>query len=315
MDRSQRLQVCGPLYSLSLSVFAHFVSSFFPSAFETAWSIFGSTGIVLSLRNTNFAHPFFDGNFWSCFQNEDEKLFLGGFTPFTFNCIRNIPKSQKFSKSTKIINILREMLLGYPLPGIKPVPSDVSRMSLMIKAELDAVYLDDPYTGKLPLYTVHLFHQFLCSKTEIVINWKWMDMDFWYHDPGLGCNVYGFKKCRNLFVSENGSGSLQMSSLVNLCENIKSMVVMSQPGMEYIPSIALDDGFLTEILSSIKSLNDRGNRKFKEFVIVKPSDSISEFIKLNQQRFSKMGWTLKEEKYAVPGRAGKATKSLWIIRN
>ena len=183
----------------------------------------------------------------------------------------------------------------------------------MIKAELDAVYLDDPYTAKLPLYSVHLFHQFLNQKTEIIINWELMNDDFMYHDKTWDRDFYGFKKFRPLFVTENGSGNLKISYIVNLCENVESFVVMSCTD-KYIPSIALDHTFLSEILSSIKSLNERGSSKFKEFVIVSPSDSIPYFINLNQQRFNQMGWRLTRKMYSHPKRSGNAPNSLWITK-
>ena len=183
---------------------------------------------MLSIVNDNSGLPFIDGNYWSCFQNEDEKLYLGGLTQFTFECIRNIPENQKFSKPIKIINILNTMLAGFPVVGIKPVHSDIDRMSTMINAELDAVYLDDPYTAKLPLYSVHLFHQFLNHKTEIIINWEWMDRDFIQHHENADRDIYGFHKFRPLFVTENGSGNLKISYIVNLCENMETFVVMIQ---------------------------------------------------------------------------------------
>ena len=232
---------------------------------------------------------------------------------FTFECIRNIPENQKFSKPIKIINILEDMLRGDPLLGIKPVHSDIAKMSTMIKAELDAVYLDDPYTAKLPLYSVHLFHQFLNQKTEIIINWEAMGYDFIYHDERFDRDFYGFKKFRPLFVTGNGSGNLKISYIVNLVQNAESFVVMSVID-EYIPSIALDDVFLSEILSSIKSRNERGSSKFKEFVIVSPSDSIPYFINLNQQRFNRMGWRLTRKMYSHPRRPGQAPNSLWITK-
>ena len=192
------------------------------------------------------------------------------------------------------------MLDGFSMIGIKPVRSDLGRMSTMIKAELDAVYLDDPYTAELPLYSVHLFHQFLNHKKEIVINWFIMEMDFIYHDEGMDSDIYGFQKFSPLFVTENGSANLKISHIVNLCENVESFVVMSATN-KYIPSIALDDVFLSEIWWSIKSLNERGSSKFKEFVIVSPTESIQEFIHFYQQRFNQIGWTLTRKCILIQG--------------
>ena len=138
-----------------------------------------------------------------------------------------------------------------------------------------------------------------------------------YHDDDFECDIFGFKKFRPLFVTENGSGNLKISSMVNLCQNLKSLVVMSQT-LEYIPSIALDSVFLSEILSSIKLLDERGDTKFKEFVIVSPTDSIQEFMNLNQQRFNQKGWGLRRKMYSNPERDApedEPADSLWIIRN
>ena len=289
-----------------------------------------------------YPHPFFDANYWSCFQSEDEKLFLGGITSFRFDCIWNVPKSQKFEIHLQVIAILRYILNGTPLVGIKPAADHVSTMKKMIKAELDAVYLEEPYTGKLPLYPVTLFHWFVSQKTEIVIRWNTISMYTneeikWRVNDGMDGNQLkdvnldivkdinldfgGLQIFRELFVSENGT--LRMSHILNLCENAKSMVVMAfthkssyeSTKLGYNESIALDDAFLTEILSSIQSLNERANGKFKEFVIVYPSGSISEFMNLHQKRFNEMGWNLEQKSYSHTDLPGEVPNSLWITRN
>ena len=75
-------------------------------------------------------------------------------------------------------------------------------------------------------------------------------------------------------------------------------------------SMALDEAFLTEILSSIKLLNERASGKFKEFVIVHPSASISEFITLNQQQFNEVGWDLVQKSYSRRDIPGEVPNSL-----
>ena len=281
-----------------------------------------------------YPHPFFDANYWSCYQGEDEKLFLGGIASFRFDCIWNVPKSQKFEIYIKVMAILGQILAGLPLNGHKPVARDVSTMRAMIKAELDAVYLEEPYTGKLPLYIITLFHWFVSQKTEIAIRWNAISMDINeeinfrvndeidgdpQEDVNLGIvkdvnfDVGGTHIFRELFVSENGT--LRMSYILTLCENAKSMVVMNATPLGYNESMALDEAFLAEILSSIKLLNERANGKFKEFVIVYPSSSISEFITLNQQRFNEMGWDSVQKSYSRRDIPGQVPNSLWITRN
>eukprot|EP01084_Bolivina_argentea_P004041 7654_1 len=114
--------------------------------YTIAWSIFGAGGIVLDIMNDNSDATFMDANYWTCFGNENERLFIGGLTKLTFSTIRNIPNKQNFHPLIKVINILHQMTAGYPLMDIKPTPSDVNKLNRLIDGEIRDVYLQKPYT-------------------------------------------------------------------------------------------------------------------------------------------------------------------------
>eukprot|EP01084_Bolivina_argentea_P004040 7653_1 len=114
--------------------------------YTIAWSIFGAGGIVLDIMNDNSDATFMDANYWTCFGNENERLFIGGLSLLTFSTIRNIPNKQNFQPLIKVINIFHELTKSWPLPDIKPTYSDVNKLNKLIDGEIRGEYLQKPYT-------------------------------------------------------------------------------------------------------------------------------------------------------------------------
>ena len=102
------------------------------SEFAVAHNIFASNGIVLSIEIGQRGDLMFDCNYWSCFQNENERVFLGGMTLLQFNTIRDIPLGINYAPYIKILNIFDNMLTGYVLLGIAPTTRDVRGSSKVI---------------------------------------------------------------------------------------------------------------------------------------------------------------------------------------
>eukprot|EP01084_Bolivina_argentea_P002696 4984_1 len=113
--------------------------------YTIAWSIFGAGGIVLDIMNISSAATFMNANYWTCFGNENERLFIGGLDFLKFSTIRNIPNKQNFKPLIKVINILHHMVHGYPLQNVKPTSSDVNKLNRLIDGEIRGVYLQKPY--------------------------------------------------------------------------------------------------------------------------------------------------------------------------
>eukprot|EP01084_Bolivina_argentea_P028915 53707_1 len=101
--------------------------------FTIAWSIFGSNGIVLSIKKTKSAASFINANGWSSFANEDERLFVGGKQPISFQTIRNIPKRENF------------VIKGHLIQNMEPpLLSDVKKLRKLINSEMNCDYLQTP---------------------------------------------------------------------------------------------------------------------------------------------------------------------------
>ena len=84
-----------------------------PLDFNVAYSIFAESGIVLRIAG-NGNQCFFDANNWSCFPNEDERLFLSPRSPLIITNIHDIVNGKQFKTFVKVINILSVVCMGWP---------------------------------------------------------------------------------------------------------------------------------------------------------------------------------------------------------
>eukprot|EP00483_Globobulimina_turgida_P005057 UN05067 len=217
--------------------------------FIIAWSIFGSRGVVLDIKNDNSGAIYFNCNFWSSFTNEDERLYFSGRSPLMFINIHHIPKQEHYKPLVKLITICNQMFTGYPLEGIKPFKSTCKTLNKLIKSEMDECYLDEPYTSKVPKYISFLFHQFIKQQKEIEINWDDWDTHFIYHDKTFKDDVYGYKLFQSIFISDNKS-TFRFSILIKLCCNVQSITIykLMNSRQGFLSSIKLDEGFVCEIM-------------------------------------------------------------------
>eukprot|EP00483_Globobulimina_turgida_P003768 UN03774 len=181
-----------------------------------------------------------DANFWTSFANEDERLFIGGLQNLIFDTIRNIPSKQNFKRLIKVINILDEMTVGYPLFGIKPNKGDVNTLLRLVNGEIADIYLEKPYISDIPQYISQLFHQFINQKKDININYANVDKHFIYHDDEWDDDVYGFGKFKQIFVSSSKTETMKISLFIELCPKLVSFTIFNQPMREYEPSINLN---------------------------------------------------------------------------
>ena len=73
--------------------------------------------------------------------------------------------------------------------------------------------------------------------------------------------------------------------------------------------------FLEEILKCMDILDETANDTFSEFLIVKPKDSIDEFMGENAEVFKQRGWSMVKDSYSNPRRPGTVDKTPCIRRN
>lgn len=203
---------------------------------------------------------------------------------------------------------------GYDIyGGIKPIRGDAGGLSALMDAEMNEVYLEQPYTSTIPQYIGQLFHQSLNARNQIIINLHLLNVHFFYKDDHWG-NCYGYKKFKKLFMSSDGNDTLKISTFIKLCPNLVSITMFNAPWSGYKPSINLDEHFLREISHCIELLTQRKNAIFTHFQIVNPIDSIQIFMEKNKTMFIETGWKLTKTTYDNPALSnhGESSNTLSI---
>ena len=229
-----------------------------------------------------------DCNYWSCFAQEDERLFIGGGQALEMRTIRYIPDQEDYHQYVKVINILDNMIDGVALLGIKPLLVDLVCMERLIGAEVGGVI--DINT---PKYVQTLFHHFLIKQTQIMfITWVWEEQVL-YHEEDRGMTVYGFSKFRKIFMEKK---EINFLLFIKLLPNLQTFIVGCLGVGQAGPSIPLSSEFTSNILECISYLN-ASSLSFDSFKIIKPSSSINEYIEQNKHKFESKGWVIKSDTF------------------
>ena len=201
---------------------------------------------MLQIPNTKGNKTFFDANNWSCFPNEDERLFLSPRSVMTISNIHDIVRGKQFKVFVKVINVLRDLTGGFlTIPAKKPTSKTPFVLSKLIDNELAESFLNVPYKSDVPYYVSCLFHRYLHCGTEVMINHYNMEQHEAYHDGRR--QLYGFKLFQSIFKYPD-------CSMYNLClffrlfPNLEKMVVFNYVKNEWKESIAINGVFLEEIL-------------------------------------------------------------------
>ena len=280
-----------------------------------AHSIFGATGIVLSIDVGYTGDLFWDCNWWSCYQNENERLFLGGMLPLEFITIRDIPLRINYSPYIKVLKIFDCMVKGWALGGIVPKSKDVVGLSALIDCILrDNSSAGEVHTGNssIPSYIISFFTHFLLQKERVIIN-----IDDWtFHkgeyDDDYQFYGYGYSKFVGIFLQrDNNNDNNNNSDTLNLTEsipkfnifiktmpNLKTIIIFNEKGMGNLSaSISLSGGLFTELLNLIILISSMSYSLFQYIQIVQPTTSIKLFIDKYNDKFKKYGWIATKAKF------------------
>ena len=263
--------------------------------FIIAYTIFGADGIVLDLSvKITPAVLFMDCNYWSCFVHENERLLIGGLCPLQFSTIRNISQSENYSQYIKSLNVVWHMIRGYRLGSIKPAARDVAAIQQIIQFEVNG-----EETG-IPGYIQKFIHHFLTERTQILLNfgdWKHHVIKYM---PGWGYITHGYKKVAHLFTCDNAASEMiNFSLFMKLFPNTKVFCVgdFDKPTAAN-PSINLSSGFTAKMMECLDYLDKSSpGLSHPRFEVIKPSASISEYIKNNKEMFESKGWKLKDDEF------------------
>ena len=241
-----------------------------------------------------------DCNYWSCYVHEDERLLIGGLSPFSFETIRNIAQSENYTQFIKVLNILDQMVKGVCLAGIKPCSDDAKCLREMINVEIGIADQTDTF---VPKYVQALFHHFLMKKTEIMINLDDLKDHFVKYYEDWDFNAYGYRKFAKVLGYDHNSRLIDFNLFIKLFPNL---IVFTFGDFQAGPvqhSTDLSFDFVLKIFECIEYLQKSSKAlSFCRFEIVKPKSSINSFIQSMKDQFEVNGWKLKNVMFVGKGK-------------
>ena len=266
--------------------------------FIIAASTFAAQGIVLDIQRNAGAQFFFYCGWWSDYSQEEECLYIGGLLRMAFKTIRNIPQNLNYESYIAPITMLNDMITGCPITIRKPLKKDCKYMNKLIFDECgdDTIGLFDKMKvikAKTPTFINSLFHHFCVNVTELHINLNHMNKENVYKNTQFGYKVY-----KSIFYSDGDAFDARI--LVKLFQKVEKFAVFNcySPLRGYESSMDLNDRFSVNLISTLKLLNNLSSTfKLEYLIFVKPSSSISTFIKSNQQKFKSLKWSLSQNTF------------------
>ena len=291
------------------------------SEFQVAHSIFGGSGIVLSIDVGQTGDMLWDCNYWSCYQNENERVFLGGLNMLEFTTIRDIPLCINYEPYIKILKIFDCMIAGYALPNIQPKARDFRGLLGVI----DCVINDDKNNSdngsiSIPSYIIQFFKHCLMQKKTVLINindWRYHKGRYW-EDHEL--QLYGFLKNRSNFFTlppkkqwDLTNSVPKLSIYIQAMLNLEQIVIYSNPGGDQLEaSISLSEDVFSELLDQTILINSMSSTTFESIQIVEPFTDADTFINKYNDQFNKHGWTAIKSPFEYVPFGFKSNNSLMI---
>ena len=202
-----------------------------------------------------------------------------------------------------------EMIRGYKFKQRAITKFDVKILDRLITDNLS-----ESATSKIPVYIRRLFANFTNNVQRVEINMA--EIDWVGNKKGT---QFGYLLFKHLFFTDCGAESecIRLPLFLRLFDrSLESIVIFNRPGNTFKTSIRLHSQFASTLLSGCKIItsNPRLNSLklgFQSIIIMKPKDSISEFIVKHQSDFKQIGWKLEKKEYVHP-RRGKCSETLHV---
>ena len=259
-------------------------------------------GMVVDIRKYLCSTYLFNCQFWSDYTDENERFFLGSLQQFYFKSIHNVSTKEDYEPFIRIIDILQQMIDGYPYQYGHISTEDVSCLDVLINNRVNTDII-------VPHYINKFFNNFCNQVEEIKINMDLMNC----HDKYAETDQYGFLKLKELFCD---SKVIQLIKFAKLFKNTINTIIIFNDD-KFVPSIELNKGFeveLTKLMAFINSSKVFKNR-FKFVIIVNPKiDDLDAFIISKKDFFiKKYGWMLEKRQYYDIKRNSKGDKSVYYF--
>ena len=274
--------------------------------FGIASGSFGADGIVVDIGRDEGATFFWDCEYWSDFHEEAECLFLGGLVLFDILTIRHIPSRKNYRRYIAPMNMLAQMLRGYPSYVRMATKRDVKTLSELISGQIaneQGLSMQSQTDG----YILGLFQYFCVHLEEVVINLDWMRFDHWKNKQ------FGYKIFRSLFFLDEDDETLKIQYFLKFLPKLKQFVVFYRPFGDYKPSLSMTDSFMNRLVEMIQFVNGHKilSKSFESLIVVEPKlvDGIDResFVMRYQSVFAQFGWKVESTEYTDMMRGGKGS--------
>merc|ERR1712228_473401 len=264
---------------------------------------FAQKGMVIDILNMKSAIPLFDCSYWSDFNNENERLFIGSLQQFTFETIHYLPLNENYKIFIRVIGILMTMIKGYPYQISEIKQKDFNNLSILISD-----HINDKKSEKIPFYVHNLFKHIVQNVNKIHLNMEEMNC----HDEYAKSGDFGYQKLKPLFFIDD---QVNYRKLCQIFDFKLQQIVIFNDVQDFEESIHLNSSFLEEIVFGIRAINKNVALKsvFNEILIVNPFEDINQFIADNQALFVENGWKFKKTKYKDTRRQGAKSENVLSI--
>ena len=211
-------------------------------------------------------------------------------------------KEEHYLSMIRVINICNDLLNGWCLLR-EPKIGDVSGLDKMVSSEMAMEFISFPYKSnyKIPQYVALLFHQFIKTKKDVIININGLyNKHLVQYNQAKNINIYGYNIFDELFRCDDGE-TINYRFFVKLLFNLETMNILYafRNGSGFQESIKLDSAFTNEIIGCIDIINE-SMKNFKSFKVIKPLHSIQNYIEDHSSIFEKKGWVLVKSSYENP---------------
>ena len=279
---------CSPTScTLSLEVAAGFANS---SGYDN--------GIVISIKNNNFAISFFDCKPWSRFPWELEVLFVGGFQAMEINGLITINDGKSYSKYIEAIQRFQIVMIQN-----ERISEKITKENVQIIDQLFDIVLQSENDTKvdhaIPEYVLALFRNILNATEYLCIDVGRVDKVLLFKSHGH--SFYGGLLFKHLYFTDNND--LKWNSINKLYPSLKQIIFRK---IEIVPnrlndfvfkkSIMINDKFMEECLLFIENRKDTG---FTGIAIDKPINRDNELERIENKylpRLEELNWGMRINK-------------------
>eukprot|EP01084_Bolivina_argentea_P239338 402298_1 len=215
-------------------------------------------GMVIELENQRELTFFFNCIKFSDYKNEQEMLFIGGFSAIPFSSIINTQNKNNYGEFVKVLSTLSRLNVN------KINTFSFSKKYLRVLDELvkHRIGQGSIRTDGIDSYVLGLFKHFCYNVDYIKFNMNVVNEDFLYVHKKRNTKCYGFKALYDIFFNAK-LDIVNLPLVFNLYDNLEEITMEYWVTTQYGKSIDLSYRLMQYILDSLQTCS----YLFKKFII------------------------------------------------